>query len=77
MPTEWLNDYKGRGNILEVRISWSLCLIEHHTMRMYGGMQVQLHRFLASSLASCLDCFVFRDMAEWVPKQKAESPYLC
>jgi len=83
MPKAWLNDYKGRGDMLEVRIRLSLCLIEHHTMQMYGGVPVQLHRFLTSSLdegewfASCLDCFVLRDIAEWVPKQKTESPCLC
>jgi hypothetical protein len=56
--------------MLEVRIRLSLYFIEHHTMKMYGAVQVQLHRFLTSSLdegewfASWLNCFVLRDIAK-------------
>jgi hypothetical protein len=79
VPTEWLDDYKGIADTVEVNVTLSLCLIGHHTLKMYGGVQVQLHRFLTSSVegewfTACLNCFVLGDRADWVPKQKTESP---
>jgi hypothetical protein len=34
----------------EVRVTLSLCLIEHYAMKAYGGVAVQIHVFLTSAL---------------------------
>lgn len=41
---------KGTGHMVEVNVRLSLCFVGHHTVKMYGGVQVQFHRVLTSSL---------------------------
>jgi hypothetical protein len=46
-----------------------LCLIKHHGMETYEGVEIQPHTFLTSALergewsTSCPDCFVSRERA--------------
>jgi hypothetical protein len=37
--------------LIEVKVKLSLCLTKHHAMKMYWGVEVQLHPFLTSALA--------------------------
>jgi hypothetical protein len=36
--------------VSEVKLPLSLCLIKHHDMTTYGGVEVYLHAFLTSAL---------------------------
>jgi hypothetical protein len=38
------------NNYLQVKVKLSLCLIKHHAMKTYWGVEVMLHAFLISAL---------------------------
>jgi hypothetical protein len=36
--------------LCKVKVKLSLCLTKHHSMKTYGGVEVELHAFLTSAL---------------------------
>jgi hypothetical protein len=69
---KWKDNYRfcvAVTSLFIVNVKLSMCFIKHHTMKMYRGVEVQLHTFLTSALdgaewsITCLGCFIPRKRA--------------